>query len=126
MCIALLNFLKMKFPDAPRKRVSWLADGLSVSYSTAYRYVKGARKPEDSQIVAIYVLTDGVVQPNDFYDLPDLDPPPRGFREFPRGGASAAGQSTVARNGQPSSVAALPGQMSIFDCIPPLKKEVAA
>ena len=38
------------------------------------RYETGARVPGPEDMVRIYVATSGAVEPNDFYDLPDLAP----------------------------------------------------
>jgi hypothetical protein len=72
MCFALQKFLENKFPHNKRKRVPWLAEKLGVSYPSAYRYIYQCRLPDQKHIIAIYILTRGAVQPNDFYDLPDL------------------------------------------------------
>jgi transcriptional regulator with XRE-family HTH domain len=40
---------------------------------TVARYEAGTRIPERDTMRRIYVVTDGAVTPNDFYDLPDLN-----------------------------------------------------
>ncbi|MCJ8158835.1 helix-turn-helix domain-containing protein [Sphingomonas sp. LaA6.9] len=49
-----------------------VADGIDCVLSTVARYEKGLRTPDDATMVRIYVFTEGEVQPNDFYELPDL------------------------------------------------------
>lgn len=72
MCVTLQNFLEKRFPAQPHKRVSWLADKIGVTYKTAWIYYNGRRIPPADQMIAIYRLSKGAVQPNDFYALPDL------------------------------------------------------
>jgi transcriptional regulator with XRE-family HTH domain len=49
-----------------------LADELGCILTTVARYETGLRKPDDPTMIAIYRLTGGQVQPNDFYELPSL------------------------------------------------------
>lgn len=49
-----------------------LAIALDVTLSSVARYETGTRMPEPDVMRRVYVVTDGSVQPNDFYDLPDL------------------------------------------------------
>ena len=49
-----------------------LADALGTVLSTVARYENGTRMPEPETMRTIYTVTDGAVQPNDFYDLPPL------------------------------------------------------
>lgn len=49
-----------------------LADKLGCIVTTVARYEAGRRKPDDPTMIAIFALTEGEVQPNDFYDLPAL------------------------------------------------------
>ena len=47
------------------------AERLAVAHEVARRYCKG-RVPAPAAVVRIYVVTGGAVEPNDFYDLPEL------------------------------------------------------
>jgi transcriptional regulator with XRE-family HTH domain len=49
-----------------------LADTLGCFVTSVARYEAGRRRPDDQTMMAIYVLSNGLVQPNDFYDLPVL------------------------------------------------------
>lgn len=49
-----------------------LADALGCIVTTVARYEAARRKPDDATMIAIYRLTAGAVQPNDFYELPAL------------------------------------------------------
>lgn len=42
------------------------------SLNTVYRYLREEQIPERAIMRKIYVWSRGAVQPNDFYDLPDL------------------------------------------------------
>jgi transcriptional regulator with XRE-family HTH domain len=42
------------------------------SGSTLARYERGARLPRKREMVDIFIATRGAVDPNSFYDLPDL------------------------------------------------------
>ena len=50
-----------------------LAELLGVSHESASRYCKGRRIPAPDIMSRIVAATAGAVQPNDFYDLPELD-----------------------------------------------------
>ena len=39
---------------------------------TVHAYASGTRIPRKAEMQRIYAVTAGAVQPNDFYDLPDL------------------------------------------------------
>lgn len=52
-----------------------LADALGCFVTSVARYEAGRRKPDDATMIAIYRLTKGEVQPNDFYELPALAEP---------------------------------------------------
>lgn len=47
-----------------------LAAALEVNVATVSRYISGRRKPEDAVMARIFAVTEGAVQPNDFYRLP--------------------------------------------------------
>lgn len=49
-----------------------VADGLGCVLATIARYEAGSRMPEPQMVVDIFCFTNGAVQPNDFYDLPNL------------------------------------------------------
>ena len=49
-----------------------LGEKLGVSMEAARRYCNGERIPSRPVMIEIYRLTAGAVQPNAFYDLPDL------------------------------------------------------
>ncbi len=51
-----------------------LADELGCIVTTVARYETGRRKPDDATMMGIFGLTGGAVQPNDFYELPALEP----------------------------------------------------
>jgi len=78
-----------------RRLLSWLkanavtyeqfGERIERDHSAVARYVAGKSIPSPTTMVRIYVETRGEVQPNDFYDLPDLagvippdDVPPSG------------------------------------------------
>jgi transcriptional regulator with XRE-family HTH domain len=42
---------------------------IGVGYYTLQRYLNGTRYPGPCEFAAIYKVTHGKVQPNDFYDL---------------------------------------------------------
>jgi transcriptional regulator with XRE-family HTH domain len=46
------------------------ADLIKVSQAAVYRYVNGLRIPEEEVMPRIYVVTNGAVSANDFYNLP--------------------------------------------------------
>lgn len=52
-----------------------LAEKLARSDMTVSRYCNERRIPEPETMRRIYVVTQGEVQPNDFYDLPELTDP---------------------------------------------------
>ncbi|MDX3883588.1 MAG: helix-turn-helix transcriptional regulator [Sphingomonas sp.] len=63
----------MKLGDWRRERgltQQAVADELGCVISTVARWETGARVPEEDALKAIYILTDGAVQPNDFHDIP--------------------------------------------------------
>lgn len=67
----------MKLSDWRRQKSltqQQLADALGCIVTTIARYETGLRKPDGPAMIRIYELTDGAVQPNDFYQLPDLQP----------------------------------------------------
>jgi transcriptional regulator with XRE-family HTH domain len=49
-----------------------LADALDCILTTVARYEAGQRIPEPENMRRLFVLSNGKVQPNDFYALPDL------------------------------------------------------
>ena len=49
-----------------------LADVLGCIVTSVARYETGLRRPEDAVMVKIYQRSGGLVQPNDFYELPPL------------------------------------------------------
>lgn len=57
-----------------RDREGWtqqrLADELGCTVSTVWRYEQGQRDPDEGTKRRIYLLTDGAVEPNDFYPMP--------------------------------------------------------
>ena len=55
--------------DRENLSVSELADLLAVRYSTAYRYLRYGWIPSHDNMRKIYLLTKGVVQPNDFFGI---------------------------------------------------------
>ena len=48
------------------------ATRIGVGRSSVYRYAAGVRVPEPDVMIRIYLVTNGAVEPNSFYDLPDL------------------------------------------------------
>ena len=46
-----------------------LADRLGCILTTVARYETGLRTPEGPMMLKIFDVTDGAVQPNDFFDL---------------------------------------------------------
>lgn len=49
-----------------------LAESIRKSVQAIYKYMDGSRIPRPNEMVAIYRATGGLVEPNDFYDLPKL------------------------------------------------------
>lgn len=49
-----------------------LGRGCGFDLETGRRYVLGERIPRKRHAIAIYLFTRGEVDPNSFYDLPDL------------------------------------------------------
>jgi transcriptional regulator with XRE-family HTH domain len=49
-----------------------LADELGCIVTSIARYETGLRRPDGPTMIRIYELTEGKVEPNDFYDLPAL------------------------------------------------------
>ncbi|MDP9412680.1 MAG: helix-turn-helix transcriptional regulator [Pseudomonadota bacterium] len=49
------------------------AAGVGTFRGTWYDWEVGRRVPSPAFMVAIYRFTEGAIEPNDFYDLPDLD-----------------------------------------------------
>ncbi len=47
-----------------------LADELECTVSTIWRYEQGLRDPDGATKERIFVVSDGAVEPNDFYDVP--------------------------------------------------------
>jgi len=67
----------MKLADWRRRKnltQQQLADELGCIVTTIARYETGLRRPDGPAMIRIYKLTEGAVQPNDFYQLPDLQP----------------------------------------------------
>ena len=62
-----------------RKAKGWtqreLALVLQVSTPSVASWEQRLKVPAAQHLVRIYCLSDGAVQPNDFYDLPDLSAP---------------------------------------------------
>lgn len=67
MCHALKVFL-----ESNGKSAIQFARDISVTYATVSRYLSGTRIPEKEILHKIYVITQGSVTPNDFYDLPEI------------------------------------------------------
>lgn len=63
----------MKLADW-REKKGWtlqrLADELGCTISAVWRYEQGKRDPDAGTKRRIFILTEGEVQPNDFYDVP--------------------------------------------------------
>lgn len=57
-----------------RDREGWsqqrLADKLGCTISTIWRYEQGQRDPDADTKRRIFLITDGAVEPNDFYPMP--------------------------------------------------------
>lgn len=57
-----------------RDREGWsqqrLADELGCTISTIWRYEQGQRDPDADTKRRIFLITDGAVEPNDFYPMP--------------------------------------------------------
>jgi transcriptional regulator with XRE-family HTH domain len=51
--------------------VESFANDIGVSQPTIRRYIKRLRIPSPNIMVKIFIVTNGLVQPNDFFDLPD-------------------------------------------------------
>jgi transcriptional regulator with XRE-family HTH domain len=51
-----------------------LADDLGCIVTSIARYETGLRRPDSATMIRIYRLTGGEVEPNDFYELPALQP----------------------------------------------------
>lgn len=47
-----------------------MADKIGVTPSAVYLWINGSRVPDRKYMAKIFDLTDGQVQPNDFYELP--------------------------------------------------------
>lgn len=47
-----------------------LAEELNCTVSAVWRYEQGLRDPEGPTKERIFLITQGAVQPNDFYDVP--------------------------------------------------------
>lgn len=47
-----------------------LADALGCTVSTIWRYEAGLRDPDGATKERIFLLTEGAVEPNDFYEVP--------------------------------------------------------
>lgn len=70
----------MKLADWRRRKnltQQQLADELGCIVTTIARYETGLRRPDGPAMIRIYQLTDGQVEPNDFYELPALRAPER-------------------------------------------------
>ena len=64
----------MKLKDYIEKNglsVQKFADSIGVDRTTVLRYFYG-RKPNEDTMLKIYKITNGKIQPNDFYSLPKL------------------------------------------------------
>lgn len=59
---------------ANRMTQQQVADSLGCILTTIARYESGLRMPEPDMMLRIFTLTDGAVQPNDFYSLPGSTP----------------------------------------------------
>lgn len=57
-----------------REREGWsqqrLAEALGCTVSTVWRYEQGLRDPDSATKQRIFLVTDGEVEPNDFYPMP--------------------------------------------------------
>jgi len=51
-----------------------LARDLGLTTVTVARYESGARLPGPAVMIALFEVSGGRVQPNDFYDLPAISP----------------------------------------------------
>lgn len=54
------------------------AEQVGVSQAAISRFCAGKQIPRRDIMVSMYRLTNGAVTPNDFFDLPELDPVPQG------------------------------------------------
>ena len=66
--------LKKWMQDRGRGASAYLSGKLKCDRSTIYLFRDGKRIPSRDLMVGLYVATKGAVQPNDFYDLPDIPP----------------------------------------------------
>ena len=51
-----------------------LAEALGIHEKSVHRYRNRSRVPTPEMMRLIYVFTDGAVDPNSFYDLPEIKP----------------------------------------------------
>lgn len=58
------NLTQMKFID-----LCEMATGKYIPQGTLAKWILGVRIPRKNEMEMIYMITDGEVQPNDFYDL---------------------------------------------------------
>ena len=56
------------------KTQQWVAEQIGCTVGAVARYEGGVRIPDKATMKKIYVLTEGVVTPNDFYELPEIFP----------------------------------------------------
>jgi len=66
-----------KFLEDNPEVAKGFAGRIKVTRQALSRYRAGERIPEREPMQAIYVETDGEVDPNSFYDLPALRPAPK-------------------------------------------------
>lgn len=58
------NLTQMKFID-----LCEMATGKIIPQGTLAKWILGVRIPRKSEMEMLYMITDGEVQPNDFYNL---------------------------------------------------------
>lgn len=66
--------LRAWIKSTPGMTLEKLAEACGFSLTAAGRYAQGLRIPRKPHAIAIYLFTGGLVMPNDFYDLPPLEP----------------------------------------------------
>ena len=62
--LAKENLTQMKFID-----LCEMATGKYIPQGTLAKWILGVRIPRKNEMEMIYMITDGEVQPNDFYNL---------------------------------------------------------
>ena len=50
-----------------------VAGRVGVASMTVSRWERGSRIPRRGEMLRLFLCTDGQVQPNDFYELPELE-----------------------------------------------------